>query len=236
MSKALETLSACLLPLFFFVGLGSLSGQNVSVDEGAFRIAINGEIVGREDFSIRRVGVGEAARIILRATVELDLPEGRRNLVPAMRAGGGDVGVMDYQMKISGSQVSEVYVSRSGSRFLAKVISARGEDVREFRAGPGSVLMDRHVAHQHHLLLPFLDGPDAVSLTVLAPEEGQQFRMTLSSVGEEEVRVGTELVRGRHFRLEGEDGSRDIWFDEQGRILRVENANRGYVAERESLG
>jgi hypothetical protein len=235
MLNSLQRTSFGLL-LLSILGSGSLSGQNVSVDEGSFRITINGEIVGREDFSIRRVGVGEQARIILRATVELDLPEGPRTLAPAMRAAGGDMGVMDYQMKVTGNQVSEVYVSRSGRRFLAKVISARGEDVREFRAGPGSVLLDRDVAHQHHLLTPFLDGPAAVSLTVLAPEAGQQLRMTLSSVGEEEVRVGTELVRGRHFRLEGEDSSRDIWFDEQGRILRVEDSTRGYVAERESLG
>jgi hypothetical protein len=146
------------------------------------------------------------------------------------------MGVTAYQMKVTGAQPSEVYVSRSGRRYLAKVISAQGEEVREFRAGPGSVLLDRYVAHQHYLLVPFLNGAAAVSLTVLAPEAGEQTRMTLSSEGEEEVRVGTDLVQGRHYRLEGGGTSRDIWFDQQGRILRVEDPSRGYVAERESLG
>jgi len=232
MLKALKAVTASL----FFLLPGAVSGQNVSVDEGAFRITVDGEIVGREEFSIRRVGTGEQARIILRATVEMDLPAGRRRLVPAMEAAGGDMGVTAYQMKVTGAQPSEVYVSRSGRRYLAKVISAQGEEVREFRAGPGSVLLDRYVAHQHHLLVPFLNGPAAVSLTVLAPEAGEQIRMTLSSEGEEEVRVGTDLVQGRHYRLEGGGTSRDIWFDQQGRILRVEDPSRGYVAERESLG
>ena len=60
--------------------------------------------------------------------------------------------------------------------------------------------------------------------------------MAFALVGEEEVRVGTNLIQGRHFRLEGGEASRDLWFDAQGRILRVEIPSRGYTAERESLG
>lgn len=215
---------------------GLLSGQNVSVDEGAFRLTVNGEFVGREEFSIRRVGMGEEARLILRGTIEMNLPEGRLSLTPAMEAAGGDMAVTAYQLKVAGARASEIYVSRSGRRYLAKVISSRGEEVREFRAGPGSILLDRDVAHQHHLLLPFLNDPDAVSLTVLEPEAGQQLRMTLSFVGDEEVRVGTEMIQGRHYRLVGGENSRDIWFDNQGRVLRVAVPQRGYLAERESLG
>ncbi len=214
----------------------TLSGQNVSVDEGSFRIFMGTEVVGREDFSIRRVGRGEEARLILRGTVEMDLPDGRLNLAPAMEATGEDMVVTAYQLKVSGSRESEIYVTRSGRRYTAKVLSREGEEVREFRAGPGSVLLDWNIAHHHHLLLPFLNGPDQVSLTILSPEAGQQTRMTLSNVGEEEVRVGTELVQGRHFRLDGEAPSQDIWFDEQGRVLRVAVPSTGYVAERDSLG
>lgn len=215
---------------------GLLPGQNVSVDEGTFRLTVNGAFAGREEFSIRRVGMGEQARLILRGSIEMDLPGGRRSLTPAMEAAVGDMAVTAYQLKVVGASASEIYVSRSGRRYLAKVISSRGEEVREFRAGPGSILLDRDVAHQCYLLLPFLDGGDAVSLTVLETEAGQQARMTLSFVGNEEVRVGTELVQGRHFRLEGGESSRDIWFDDQSRVLRVAVPQRGYLAERESLG
>jgi hypothetical protein len=212
------------------------SGQNVSVDEGSFRIHMGTEVVGREEFSIRRVGRGNEARLILRGTVEMDLPEGRLSLAPAMEATGEDMTVTAYQLKVTGARESEIYVTRSGRRYMAKVLSREGEEVREYRAGPGSVLMDWNIAHHHHLLLPFLDGPNQVSLTILSPEAGQQTRMTLSRVGEEEVRVGTDLVQGRHFRLDGEAPSRDVWFDEQGRVLRVAVPSTGYLAERESLG
>jgi len=220
----------------FSVAPGLLSGQNVLVDEGSFRLTVNGEIVGREEFSIRRVGRGEEARLILRGAIEMDLPSGRRALTPALEATGGNMAVTAYQLKVTGAKNSEIYVSRSGQRYLAKVISSQGEEVREFRAGPGSVLIDRDVAHQHHLLLPFLNGGSDVSLTLLEPEAGQQVRMTLSFQGDEEVRVGTELVQGRHYRLSGGEATRDVWFDGQGRILRVAVPQRGYLAERESLG
>lgn len=226
---------ALLAPTLLFVPTDS-EGQNVMVDENAFRIMIQGEMVGREEFSIRRVGMGRDARVILRATVEVDLPEGRRNLAPAMEASGANLAPTAYQLKVSGAQDSEIYVSRSGRRFLAKSLSPQGEQVREFQAGPGSVLLDEFVAHQHYLLVPYLDQESAVSVTVLSPQAGEQIGMTLRRVGEEEVRVGTDLVRGIHYRLEGGERSRDIWFDDQGRILRVVIPARNYVAERESMG
>jgi hypothetical protein len=219
-----------------FVLPAFLSGQNVPVDEGAFRLTVNGEVVGREDFSIRRVGRGSEARLILMGSVEMDLPDGRQSFSPAMEAGGQEMAVTAYQLRVTGARNVEIYVTRSDRRYMAKVISPEGEEVREFRAGPGSILLDREVAHQNYLLLPFLDRPDAVSLTVLSPLAGEQTRMTLRMVGEEEVRIGTELVRGRHYRLEGGEDSRDVWFDDQGRILKVALPARGYLAERESLG
>ncbi|MGW8265150.1 MAG: hypothetical protein ACWGSQ_02215 [Longimicrobiales bacterium] len=232
MIQAARTVPALLL----LAAPGLLSGQNVLVDEGSFRLSVNGEVVGREEFSIRRVGMGEEARLILRGAIEMDLPGGRRALTPALEATGGEMTVTAYQLKVTGATTSEIYVSRSGRRFLAKIISSQGEEVREFRAGPGSILMDRDVAHQHHLLLPFLNGGPDVSLTLLEPEAGQQVRMILSFLGDEEVRVGTELIQGRHYRLAGGEATRDIWFDGQGRILRVAVPQRGYLAERESLG
>jgi hypothetical protein len=209
--------------------------QNVSVDEGAFRLYVNGQSAGREAFSIRRAGAGAQARIILRGTASLDLPGGRLNLAPAAEAGSGDLEVSAYQIKVSGSETTDISVSLSGRRYLARIVSSRGEQLREFRAGPGSVLLDDGIAHHYHLLTPFLESTSPVSLTVLTPRTQSQLRMTLSLVGREEVRVGHDLWPARRFRLDGGEGARDIWFDDQGRILRIEIPSQGYVAERESL-
>ena len=213
-----------------------LGAQNISVDEAAFRIYLNGQVVGREEFSIRQIGPVAEQRTILRGTVGLTLPGGAVNLAPAMDVQGGTLAVSDYQIKVSGAESTDIFVTVSGNRYLARIVSASGEQLREFRAGSGSILLDDWVVHHHHLLTPFLEGGSPVSLTVLSPRAVRQQRMTLSLVGQEEIRVAGVLVPdARRFHLEGGDGSRDIWFDSQGRILRVEIPSQGYVAERESM-
>ena len=72
-------------PLAFIVGFLALaaspaSAQNVSVDEGTFRIYKNGEPAGEEDFSIRRIGRSGQERLILRGTVDTRIPEGQVTL------------------------------------------------------------------------------------------------------------------------------------------------------------
>jgi hypothetical protein len=148
---------------------------------------------------------------------------------------GGSQGVSTYRIKVSGSEDAEITVRVAGGRYLAKVISAAGEELREFRAGSGSVILDEGVAHHYFLLTSFLNEDAGVSLTVLTPRQGRQLRMSLTFVGEDQVPVGMQHLNARHFRLNGDDGARDIWFDEQWRILRVEIPSRGYVAERERM-
>ncbi|MFH1764943.1 MAG: hypothetical protein ABIF09_12210 [Gemmatimonadota bacterium] len=227
-----------LAPALFLLALHppQSHGQNVSVDENAFRIYVGGEVIGREEFSIRQIGPGGQQRIILRGSVELNLPEGRINLAPAMDVQGRTLAVSDYQIKVSGTETTDIFVSVSGDRYLARVVSSSGEQLREFRAGPGSVLLDEGVVHHHYLLNSFLDEASAVSLTVLTPRAGQQQRMTLSLVGEEEIRVGGILVPdARRFHMDGGDHPRDIWFDSRGRVLRLEIPSKRLVAERETL-
>lgn len=225
--------------ILLFLGLAPSSslGQNISVDESAFRIYMNGEAVGREEFSIRQTGPRAQQRHILYGNVELELPQGVVTLSPAMDASGNPLAVSDYQIKVSGAETTDIFIRVSGKRFLARSVSEEGEQLREFRAGPGSVLLDDGIVHHHFLLSPFLESQETVSLMVFIPRAEAQQRMTLSLVGEEEVRVGGVLVPGaRRFHLEGGDYSRDIWFDEQGRILRLEIPSQGLVAERENLG
>lgn len=224
------------LLLFLLFPAMTAEGQNLSVDENAFRIYLNGEEAGREEFSIRQIGSGVPRRLVLRGTIELDLESGGIFLAPAMAVQGDALAVSTYTVKVTGAETTDVRVEVSGNRYLSRVISEAGEQLREYRAGPGSLLMDEGVAHHHYLLGPFLEDGQSVSLSVLSPRASRQVRMTLSLVGEEEIRVGGILFQGaRRFHLEGGAQPRDIWFDDQGRILRLEIPSLGYVAERESL-
>ncbi len=223
-----------LLILLFLPGRGT--GQSLAVDENAFRIYLNGQEIGREEFSIRQIGSAAPRRLILRGTVDLNDQSGPVLLAPAMAVQGNEMGVSTYHVKVTGAETTDVSVNVSGNRYLLRVVSEAEERLREYRAGPGSVLLEEGVVHHHYLLGPLLQNDRVVSLSVLSPRAARQERMTLSFVGEEEIRVGGVLFQGaRRFHLEGGVHSRDIWFDDQGRILRLEIPSLGYVAERESL-
>ncbi len=215
--------------------LTPLQAQNIVLDEGAFRLYLNGDPAGREEFSIRRIGMGSQARVILRGSVEMEREDGDLSLAPALDARGPEMAVATYQIKAQGAVNTQIYLGLTDSRYQSRVISSAGEQLREFRAGPGSVLLDRGVAHHHYLLTPHLDETGAVSLTVLSPRDGLQTRMTLTFLGTAEIQVADRLHSARHFRLEGSESTRDVWLDEQNRVLAVEIPDRGYRAERESF-
>jgi len=54
-------------------------------------------------------------------------------------------------------------------------------------------------------------------------------------VGQAQIQIGGQTTQARHYRLEGNDEVRELWVDGEGRVLRLEFADRGYRAEREQL-
>lgn len=206
--------------------------QSVTVDEGTFLISMNGERVGTEDFTIRRSGSGDDAQVIATAEIQLDLPEGMTDLRPSLHAVGRDMAVYAYQIKVSGGQQEELTVREGDSRYITRVRSERGEREREFRAAPGTLLLDADVAHQFHFLASRLT-EQVVTIPVISPREGRQYELRATEVGSESVSIGDATLQARHIQLEGEGGVRNVWIDSEGRVLRVVHEDRGYEAVRE---
>lgn len=212
-----------------------LRGQNLALEEGTFVLTLNGREIGTETFSIRRSGAGEEVRVIAQGVVELMLPEGFRSMAPALEAMGPALSLTNYQLKVSGDVQREVYVRLNGRRFMATTRTESGEQMREFRAGPGSLLLEDDVAHQYFLLGPYLD-QESATLSVLIPRRGRQVRMRLVRLGPEDLETTDgSVIRARHFRLEAGEDSREVWFDEQGRVLRVARPDSGFLAELQEL-
>jgi hypothetical protein len=208
------------------------AGQSVTVDEGTFRISVDGRDVGTETFSIRRSGTGDQAQIIATAEIRMEVPEGRTDIRPALQASGSDMAVSAYQVKISGALQEEIYVTLGDRRFLTSVRTERGEREREFRATPGTLLLDPGVAHQYYFLSARAS-QDGVTVPVISPREGRQFDLRVSLVGSESVTIGGSPLEARHIRLEGEGGTRELWVDSEGRVLRLEHPEAGYLAVRQ---
>lgn len=102
---------------------------------------------------------------------------------------------------------------------------------REYRASDRTAVLEEHVSHQYFLVAQFIDaggGP----VMILSPAEGRQGRLELVSTESEPFRLGNEVLEARHLRLQGGGSVRDVWIDDQGRVLRVEIPAAGFRAER----
>ncbi len=204
--------------------------QNQTLDEGTFRIMVAGHEVGRETFSIRESGAGSDAVVVAQGRVTLD----NRTVNSSLELTGAKLRPAVYQVQIEGDGEKRIAGRLAGGRFSAKIVSPSGEQMREYLAGDGAVVVDEGVAHQYYFVARAA-AAGATTLPLLVPSENRQVMAQLSSAGQESVEVGGKRVPARHLvvTLRGGD-ARDVWVDDQGRILRVEIPARQYAAVRTS--
>lgn len=208
-----------LLPLFLAIALPA-TAQNVVLDEGTFRVQRAGQDVGTETFTIRRVGQGAEAHVIANAVIELDLPAGHEQVKPLLRT-ASDLSLSAYQLEVAGGEPIEIAITANGRRFLARTRTPSGEQEREFRATPGGVLLEDGVAHQYWFLSQLAAGTD---VTVLVPRAGRQDRIVVRAVQPDGA--------GRYVSFEINGSAHEVWYDAEGRVLRVVIPATGFSAER----
>lgn len=218
------------LSVVAFPGAGA--AQSVVVDEGTFTVSLGGSRAGTEQFTIRRAGVGDEAIVIANAVIRLDRGAGPMELRPLLEVTPLDDASVNYQLKVSGSESSELSVRLAGRRYVARIRTDAGEEEREFLARPGTRIVEEAVAHQYYFLRGVREG---AATPVIEPRTRRQVQLTAAAPVEEEIQVGTVRVQARKLTLSAGDDVRHVWFDAQGRVLRVEIPAQGYVAERQDL-
>lgn len=224
-----------LLPVMLLATLATLpasgGAQTVTIDEGSFALTIGGRAAGTETFVIRRVGMGPDARIIAQGRVEITLAEGNLVMEPVLAA-AESLSLASYQNKVSGIRQEDFTVAgMADRRFQARTVSPRGEQVQEYRAASGTILVEEMVAHHYFLLGARLEG-EGGTLPVIVPGQGRQLQLEFSVGGTETIQVGGSGIEARRVQVRLGDHAREVWFDLRGRVLRVEDAERGYRAER----
>ena len=175
------------------VAAAPLHAQDVVLDQGSYVLTRNGEEVGTESFTLRRVGAGAEARIWATATVEQDRGSEQLSMRPVLQT-AADRTPLGYQNEVTGGESTEVQIGMVESRFVAMIRSPRGERERELRAAQGAVFLEGTVVHQYYFLPP---APESGSVTVpvIVPRTGEQHRATLARVGTEELRIAGRAVQ-----------------------------------------
>lgn len=222
------------LPLLVAALLAPLPGsaQSVVVDEGSFAVTLAGGATGTERFTIRRAGVGDDAIVIANAVIDTRGPGGAVEFRPLLEVTPLDDASTNYQLKVSGAESAELSVRLAGRRYVARIQTGSGEEEREFLARPGTRIVEEGVAHHYYFLRSLRPG---ASTSVIEPRTRRQFQLTVSSVTDEEVRIGASTIPGRRVTFSAGGEVRHAWYDVQGRLLRVEIPSVGYVAQRTDL-
>lgn len=208
------------------------AAQSVVVDEGTFAISVDGSPVGTERFTIRRAGVGDDAIVIANAAIHWDGGSGAIDLQPLLEATPLDDLSTNYQLKVSGAETAELSIRLAGRRYVSRMQTSTGEEEREFLARPGTRILEEGVAHHYYFVRNVREG---TRIPAIEPRTRRQLSLVASAPEEEEIRVGTARVSARKVTLTAGDDVRTIWFDGQGRVLRVEVPGAGYSAVRQDL-
>lgn len=196
------------------------------VDEGSFTISRGGTPIGREEFTIRRDGAGAGSVLVAYATVTLD---GRR-LSPALRADQSG-SPLAYQVEVrTGTTLEEKLSGQVGrGRFSSRVRTPAGEAAKEYIVADGALILDENVFHQYY----FVARRERGTVPVVIPRRNVQVFMRVTPAGPDRVTVGGTAITARRFELSGPEGTRTIWVDGDGRVLKVALSN-GTVALRDS--
>jgi len=91
--------------------------------------------------------------------------------------------------------------------------------------------VEQWVAHQYHFLGDLDDGEEA---WVIEPRTRRQMALTRTGTEGVTVQVGSSPIAAQRATFRAGDEERTVWFDDQGRVLRLAIPALSYEARREN--
>ncbi len=211
---------------------GPASGQGIVVDQGEFRVTIAGRAAGSEDFVIRRAALGRDNTVFANGAVTLTVDGAQQEIRPLLRALPLDGTAESYQVRVTGPGAMELRMNRSGRRYVARASSEVGDEDREFAARAETRVLEQDVAHHYYFVRDVREGRIA---NAIEPRSRRQITLTAGPWVDEQIPIGRNVVTARRVEFADGEDRRIVWYDRQGRVVRVEIPATGYVAERTDL-
>lgn len=230
--QSLKLVRVALVALAAIVPMGA-AAQSGASDQGTFRVYVGGREVGTEEFQIRQSGSGETSEFTATGRVALRLESGSLELTPRLRARGLSADPVSYQVDVGGDSPRKIVGNLGEGRFSARIVTAAGEQLREYAASTGALVLDEGVAHHYFFLAQRLRSG---RVPIIVPRENRQVMATVSSRGEERVDINGTQVSLYHLVVQSAGaGTQDVWVDALNRVIRVEIPDRGYRAVRTEI-
>jgi hypothetical protein len=227
----MKILTRLVLPFALFAMAAPAAAQGS--DAGTFRVYVDNREVGTEEFTITQTGSGTGQETTASGRVRVRFPEGSLELDPRLRSRGIASDPVDYQVEVGGTSPSKIVGTVNGGRFSAKIVTPSGEQLREYVASTGAVVLDEGVAHHYFFLAQRTHGG---RVPVIIPRENRQVMATVTNRGEESVTINGRAITLFHLVVQPAGGEEHhVWVDALNRVMRVEVPSRAYRAERTTI-
>jgi hypothetical protein len=212
-------LAASVFMAFLFAGLaGSLRSKPLAgfaPDKGTFKILVNGQSMGKEEFDISPNG----GDWIAHGTSEIQTPDGTTHVTGTLQFHADGTPVR-YEWSTQGAKKASATITFSGP---VASIELRIGDARPFTqqltfSSPQIVILDNNLYYQYAVLARLYDwqkkGPQTFS--VLVPQELTPGTITVESLGSQDV-DGKKL---EELSVKTEDLEVDVYLDGP-RVIRI---------------
>lgn len=218
-----------MLGLALAAGAAPAAGQSLVIDEGTLEVRRGDVVLARESFTVARTSADRHAGWRIAATVHYPADQPRVTLSPIVELGPDSLPRMvQFDARDRGEQ--RVLAEFGRRRLTVRIISSSGESAREYPTPRRPLVVDDSVLSLY--AVPPGLAPGRVRLT--APRQGVQSDYVLENRGLDETTLAGRRQQLVHLVLtsRSDDDARHLWYDQEGRLMKVEIPGRQLVAER----
>jgi hypothetical protein len=184
-------------------------------DKGKFKIIVNGQPIGKEEFEIGSAGGGW----LVHGNSEISTPQGVTKVTGTLTA-HPDGAPERYDWSTQGAKKASSAVSFNNGVVTAElhVDGARPYTQQFTFSSPMVVVLDDNMYHQYQILGNLYDMQKGGSqtFTVLVPQELTPGTVTVDSLGKQEV----DNKKMEELRVKTEDNEIDLYLD-NGKLMRL---------------
>lgn len=226
-NRALVAAGMLLLLRTFPFGQPAMA-QGRILDQGVLRVVAGGTEIAREEFTVT-LGSAVAGGARLRITTTAFYPPRRTKITisPYVELGPDSMPRMVQYAATNGDD--ERILAQIGPRRLTiRRISSRGESAREYPGAPRTLIVDDSV----FALYAVPPGTASGTVRLVSPRRDVREDYYLTNRGVEQTVVEGEWMELLHLVLTAGADVRHLWYDDSGRLMKVEIPSRQLYAER----
>lgn len=200
------------------------TAQRLDLDRGRFVIRAEGSIVGEETFRIRRLPLPDGAGFSIQTTASYP-PDGPASTTAVVELGPDSLPIT---VQLDAGPSRRVIARIGERRMTVRTVTTSSETAREYPAPARLIVMD------DSLFAPYavLPGVRPGAVMLFSPRDGTRTSGALTAAGSGETQVAGRTVTLKHFILRTAGATIDLWFDDDGRLMKVAHVPDGLDAER----